>query len=303
MSQIPSCLNLSENDVKRMLACNVHKGSRNVTPQMETYVWKRNVDGIHIIDLRKTWEKLVLAARVIVSMDNSQDVCAVALTVGRSKTPPIAQRAVLKFSQYCSTKHIVGRFTPGTFTNRIQSNFFEPRLLVVSDPLTDFQPILESSYVNMPVISFSNVDSPTKHIDIAIPCNTRSKHSVALMWWMLAREVRRLKGLDARNKEWDVMVDMFLYRDPEEQEKTEKKLGQNKEVYVQEVWKNKGGDDEGQSSDDQAHHNEDYDAGANTNETVGEPKKTSNWADWGTKGGDQDDHDDGTGDNVEGNDW
>jgi len=301
MSQIPSVLNLSDNDVKRMLACNVHKGSRNVTPQMETYVWKRNVDGIHIIDLRKTWEKLLLAARVIVSMDNPQDVCAIALTVGRSKTPPIAQRAVLKFSQYSGSKHIVGRYTPGTFTNRIQSNFFEPRLLVVSDPITDFQPILESSYVNMPVISFSNVDSPSKHIDIAIPCNTKSKYSVALMWWMLSREVRRLRGLESRTKEWDVMVDMFLYRDPEEQEKTEKRA-QNKEVYHHEVWKNK--DDEQSSDHEVRGDTEDYDAGTTTNETVGEPKKTSNWADWGNTRDTAGDEDHNEGDNVgEGNDW
>jgi len=299
MSQIPSCLNLTENDVRRMLACNVHKGSRNISPTMKSYVWKRNVDGIHIIDLRKTWEKLVLAARVIVSMENTQDVCAVALTVGQSKTPPIAQRAVLKFSQYIGSKNIVGRFTPGTFTNRIQSNFFEPRLLVVSDPVTDFQPILESSYVNMPVISMADVDSTTKHIDICIPCNTRSKHSVALMWWMLAREVRRLKGLDSRAKEWDVMVDLFLYRDPEEQEKTEKRQ-QNREIYVQEVWKNK---DEGdaQSDDDHREDDADYDAHVPTNETVGEPNKSSNWADWGTKP-DVNDEGDDQGDNQT-NDW
>jgi len=301
MSQIPSCLNLTENDVRRMLACNVHKGSRNISPTMKSYVWKRNVDGIHIIDLRKTWEKLVLAARVIVSMENTQDVCAVALTVGQSKTPPIAQRAVLKFSQYIGSKNIVGRFTPGTFTNRIQSNFFEPRLLVVSDPVTDFQPILESSYVNMPVIAMADVDSTTKHIDICIPCNTRSKHSVALMWWMLTREVRRLKGLESRSKEWDVMVDLFLYRDPEEQEKSEKKQ-QRSEIYVQEVWKNK--DDEAHSDDDNVHEDADYDTNVPTNETVGEPNKSSNWADWGTKGtGDTgDDQGDDQGDNQV-NDW
>jgi len=299
MSQIPSCLNLTENDVRRMLACNVHKGSKNISPTMKSYVWKRNVDGIHIIDLRKTWEKLVLAARVIVSMENTQDVCAIALTVGQSKTPPIAQRAVLKFSQYTGAKHIVGRFTPGTFTNRIQSNFFEPRLLVVSDPTTDFQPILESSYVNMPVIAMSDVDSKTKHIDICIPCNTRSKHSVALMWWMLTREVRRLKGLESRSKEWDVMVDLFLYRDPEEQEKSEKKQ-QRSEIYVQEVWKNK--DDEAHSDDDNVHEDADYDNTVPTNETVGEPNKSSNWADWGTKGDAPVDEGDDLGDN-QANDW
>jgi len=298
MSQIPPCLNLTEEDVSRMLSCNVHLGSRNISPTMQRYVWKRNPDtGVHIIDLRKTWEKLVLAARVIVAMDNPGDVCAVALT-GKSKKSafsqkqlPIAQRAVLKFSQYSGSKHIAGRFTPGTFTNRIQSNFFEPRLLVVSDPVKDFQPILESSYVNMPVIAMTDIDSPTKHIDIAIPCNTRSKHSVALMWWMLTREVLRLRGQLSRSEKWEVMVDMFLYHDPQEQEKTEKRA-QNKEQYVQETWK--AGNVTGDVSDDDHHvTEEEYDTHTTQghDEIVGEPKQPHDWAEWdnedkGDDGGD-----------------
>jgi len=283
MSQIPSCLNLTVNDVRRMLACNVHLGSRNISPAMKRYVWKRNVDGIHIIDLRKTWEKLILAARIIVAMENPQDICAVALTVGQSKTPPFSQRAVLKFSQYSGSRHIVGRFTPGTFTNRKQSNFFEPRLLVVSDPVKDFQPILESSYVNMPVIAMSDVDCPMKHIDVVIPCNTRSKHSVALMWWLLTSEVRRLKGLDPRNKDWDVMVDMFLYRDPEEQEKTEKR-STNNDQYIQDVWKAKTDHDEHSSDENPQETDFDTTTTPITNETVGEPKKSpTDWSEWDHK--------------------
>lgn len=300
MSQIPAVLNLTESDVRKMLACNVHLGSRNVTPQMTRYIWKRNVDGVHIIDLRKTWEKLVLAARVIVSME-PQDVCAVALTVGQSKAPPLTQRAVLKFSQYVGSRHIVGRYTPGTFTNRIQSNFIEPRLLVASDPVKDFQPILESSYVNMPVIAFSDVDGPSKHIDIVIPCNTRSPHSVALVWWMLTREVRRLKGHEPRNKEWGVMVDMFLYRDPEEQEKTEKRAT-NQDQYVQEVWKNK--EEDQHSDEDKLVDETDFaDQTPNTNE-VGEPKKGSrDWADWDNKDALLEDDQGGDGGDGGNNDW
>jgi len=78
---------------------------------------------VNIIDLRKTWEKLQLAARVIVAMNNPLDVCAVALTTGQTKQQPLAQRAVLKFSQLTGARHIAGRYTPGTFTNRIQTNF------------------------------------------------------------------------------------------------------------------------------------------------------------------------------------
>jgi len=283
MSQVPGILNITEEDVSKMLACSVHIGSENMSPTMARYVWKRNLEGVHIIDLRKTWEKLQLAARVIVAMKNSQDVCAVALTSGQSKQSPIAQRAVLKFSQHVECKHLAGRFTPGTFTNRIQSNFFEPRLLVVSDPIKDFQPILESSYVNMPVIAMADVDCPTRHIDIVIPCNTRSKESVALMWWMLAREVLRLKGDIARDVEWKVLVDMFLYRDPEEQEKLENRSFPDQQ-YSFSIYEVNTGD---QGSDKDVEDRTDFDQENQRDDVVGEPGGNTAWEDENWGGGDK----------------
>jgi len=286
MSKIPSILSLTEEDVRRMLACSVHIGTVNSSPTMERYIWKKNEEGINIIDLRKTWEKLQLAARVIVAMNNPLDVCAVALTTGQTKQQPLAQRAVLKFSQMTGARHIAGRYTPGTFTNRIQSNFFEPRLLVVSDPVKDFQPILESSYVNMPVIAMADIDSPTRHIDIVIPCNTKSKYSVALCWWLLTREVLRLRGEIKRDVEWNVLVDLFLFREPEEQEKLEQKSYQ--EQYTPTLWEGQEVDEEkDQVVHEEIDHVDDWDP----NEQVGEPgSNTQGWddeeQDWG--GDDQD---------------
>jgi len=200
-----------------LLAASAHTGTRNLDPMMESYIWKRRVDGFYVIDLRKTWEKLVLAARVIVAIENPADVMSISAR-------PWGQRAVMKFAKYTGTRAISGRFTPGTFTNYITKQFNEPRLLILTDPRTDHQPIRESSYVNVPTIAFCHTDSPTRHVDIVIPANNKGKHSIGLLYWLLARTVLRLRDPAhfPRSKPWDVMVDLFFYRDLDEGKEKEK---------------------------------------------------------------------------------
>jgi len=211
-------LALKEDDVTKFLACGTHLGSTNCDFQMLQYTFKRKSDGVYIMNVRKTWEKLLLAARAIAAIENPADVCVISAR-------PYGQRAVLKFASYTGATPVAGRFTPGTFTNQIQAAFREPRLLVVTDPRTDHQPVKEAAYVNLPVIALCNTDSPLRYIDIAIPCNNKSVHSIGLMWWMLTREVLRLRGAVSREVPWEIMPDLFFYRDPEETEKEEQVAG------------------------------------------------------------------------------
>jgi len=214
MSEGFEALQLKEDDVKKFLASGTHLGAQNVDSHMEGYVYKRKSDGIHIINLRKTWEKLILAARIIAGIENPADVCVIS-------SRPYGTRAVLKFAQATGATPIAGRFTPGTFTNQIQKAFREPRLLVATDPQFDHQAITEASYVNLPVIALCNTDSPSKYIDIAVPCNNKGVQSIGTMWWMLAREVLYLRGIISRKTPWDVMPDLYFYREPEDIEKEE----------------------------------------------------------------------------------
>jgi small subunit ribosomal protein SAe len=116
-----------EMDISMMLAAKVHLGTKNCDFQMERYISRRQNTGIYVINLGKTWEKMVLAARVIAAIENPQDVCVLsARTYG--------QRAVLKFCEHTGCKALAGRHTPGTFTNQIQKMFEEPRLLILTDP-------------------------------------------------------------------------------------------------------------------------------------------------------------------------
>ncbi|XP_007118091.2 40S ribosomal protein SA-like [Physeter macrocephalus] len=118
MSGALDVLQMKEKDVLKFLAAETHLGGTNFDFQMEQYIYKRKSDGIYIINLKGTWEKLLLEAHAIVAIENTADVSVIS-------SRNTGQRAGLKFAAATGATPIAGRFTPGTFTNQIQAGFRE----------------------------------------------------------------------------------------------------------------------------------------------------------------------------------
>ncbi|XP_044086125.1 40S ribosomal protein SA-like [Neovison vison] len=201
-------------DILTFLAAGTHLGGPNLDFQMEQCIYKRKSDGIYIINLKRTWEKLLLAAWVIIALVNPADVSVIS-------SRNTGQQTELKFAAVTGATPIGGLFTPGNFMNQIQAAFWEPRLRVVADPRADHQPLTEASYVNLLTIFLCNTDSPLRYADVAIPCNNKGAHSVGLRWWMLAREVLCLRDTISHEHPREVVPVLYFYRDPEEIEKEE----------------------------------------------------------------------------------
>jgi small subunit ribosomal protein S2 len=168
------------------LEAGVHIGTKIRTSDMREFIFKRRDDGLYILDLRKSAEKLMQAAKVI-AKHKPEEVTVVASRVYSSNP-------ATRFAELTGVNLIKGRFIPGTMTNMNVRGFMEPRLLLVCDPKGEHEALVESAKNGVPVIGLCDTDNETKFIDLIVPINNKGKRSLALIFYILSREVMVAQG-------------------------------------------------------------------------------------------------------------
>ena len=162
----------------------VHIGTRQKNADIKDFIYKVRNDGLYIIDVKKTDERIRTAAKFIKKFDPSKILVVSVRQYG--------QKPIQKLSEITGMSILDGRFRPGTLTNPNSSGFFEPELLLVTDPLADAQALREAKNIGIPVIGLCDTNNETKYLDLVIPTNNKGRRALALVYWLLARAVLKL---------------------------------------------------------------------------------------------------------------
>ncbi|RLG21921.1 30S ribosomal protein S2 [Candidatus Micrarchaeota archaeon] len=188
--------------VEKYLETGAHIGSKYRSGDMKKFIYKCRNDGLCVLDITTLDRRIRIAANFI-SQYPPEKVLVVA---GRT----YAQKPAKKFSELVGTKCVVGRFVPGTLTNPNNENFIEPELVFVGDPPVDRQAIKEAVKARVPVISLCDTSNSLKNIDLVIPMNNKGKKALALVYWLLAREVLLKRGNIKSYKEFNYKIEDFM---------------------------------------------------------------------------------------------
>ena len=179
----------------------VHIGTRQKTADIKEFIYKVRNDGLYIIDVKKTNERIKAAAKFLAKYDPPK-----ILTVSVRQ---YGQKPVRKLGETTGIQVLDGRFQPGTLTNPNAKTFLEPEIILLTDPLADIQAMHEAKNIGIPVLALCDTNNETKYIDYVIPTNNKGRRALALVYWLLARAILLEQGKIKSDEEFTATVEDF----------------------------------------------------------------------------------------------
>ena len=141
------------------LTSGVHIGTQQKSADMKDFIYKVRQDGLYVLDVKKTDERLRAAAKFIARFD---------------------PKRVLVVS--------------GTLTNPMNASFVEPEVIICTDPAADKQALKEALDIQIPIIAMCDANNETRNVDLVIPTNNKGRRALACIYWVLTRQVLLERG-------------------------------------------------------------------------------------------------------------
>lgn len=184
-----------------LLSAGIHIGTRMKTLDMEPFIYRVRPDGLFVLDVKKTDERIRTAAKFLARFDHAR----VAVAASRL----YAHEPIKKFCELTGATPVVGRFIPGLLSNPQYSSRIDPEVILVSDPRADAQAVKEAGRVGIPIVALCSSDNEFAGVDFVIPTNNKGRRALAVVFWLLARQMLRERGELAIDKDPAATIEDF----------------------------------------------------------------------------------------------
>jgi small subunit ribosomal protein S2 len=173
--------------VEEYLAAGVHIGTQQKSKDMKRFIYRVRGDGLYILDIRETDDRIKTAAKFLSQYDPSKILVVTSRQYG--------QYPARKFAETIGGVAATGRFIPGMLTNQNLNGYIEPGVVVVTDPIGDSQAIREAVQCGIPIVALCDTNNMTSFIDLVIPTNNKGRKALSMVYYLLTKEMLHLRGI------------------------------------------------------------------------------------------------------------
>ncbi len=183
------------------LKAGIHIGTKNRNKDMANFIYKVRSDGLSIFNVDEINKRINIASEFI-SKYSPEDI----LIVCRREN---GWDIVKLFSKITGIRSITGRYPPGILTNTNLINFIEAKLIITVDPWPDKNVVRDASKLGIPIVALCDTNNDAKNVDLVVPCNNKGKKSLGLVFFILAKEYLKKRGIIKDDKDFKYTVEEF----------------------------------------------------------------------------------------------
>lgn len=183
------------------LKAGIHIGTKFKTKYMEKFIYKTRPDGLSVLNLQKIDERLRIVGKFLANY-NPEDI----LVVCRREN---GWKAAKKLGEVTSMNIVAGRYPPGILTNPNLEKYTEAKVIIINDAWPDRNAVNDAITVGIPVIALCDTNNQTNNIDFVLPCNNKGKKSLGLIYWIIANEYMKNRGMLKGSEDIKATVEEF----------------------------------------------------------------------------------------------
>ncbi len=184
------------------LKAGIHIGTKFKTDYMENFIYKTRPDGLNVLNIEAIDQRIRILANFL-SQYEPEDI----LIVSRREN---GWTPLETFHEITGVQILPQRYPPGILTNSNLDDFIEAEIMLVTDAWPDRNAIKDALKMGIVTCALSDSNNEANNLDLVIPCNNKGKKSLAMLFYLLAREMQKIKGEIDSEDEFEYEVEDFL---------------------------------------------------------------------------------------------